>query len=98
MAKERVYESTDAAGIKPKLIPDYELLARDDSGGPEWQPYTAQFGDGGFVTGNKAHLSAKGGEDDELKGDEQDSTVGKRNQGRGGSEKIPASSSKYAKE
>lgn len=54
----------DAAYIKPRLIPDYELLPRDDSGGPEWDPYTAEFGDGGYVTGEKAHLSARGGRDD----------------------------------
>jgi hypothetical protein len=64
----------DAAYIKPKLIPDYELLPRDDSGGPEWQPYSAEFGDGGYVIGNKAHLMARGGEDDPMgeDGDEQD--------------------------
>lgn len=63
----------DAAYIKPKLIPDYELQARDDSGGPEWDPYTASFGDGGYVTGDKAHLSARGGSDDPMgdEGDEQ---------------------------
>lgn len=72
MAKgERVYNSTDAAGIKPKLIPDYELMARDDSGGPEYDPYTAEFGDGGFVQGAKAHLSASGGVDDPTEGSEQ---------------------------
>ena len=63
----------DASYIKPKLIPDYELLPRDDSGGPEWDPYTAEFGDGGYVIGDKAHLSARGGKDDDLAtdGDEQ---------------------------
>lgn len=64
MAKaERVYNSTDAAGIKPKLIPNYELMARDDSGGPDWNPRTAEFGDGGYVVGQeeKGHLSAKDG-------------------------------------
>lgn len=62
----------DAAYIKPKMIPDYELLPRDDSGGPEWDPYTAEFGDGGYITGDKAHLSARGGRDDEENEDEQD--------------------------
>lgn len=62
---------SDAATIKPKLVPDYELQARDDSGGPDYSPYTAEFGDGGFVQGPKAHLSAKGGSDDEEAGDEQ---------------------------
>lgn len=71
MAKDRIYNSTDAAGIKPKLIPDYELMARDDSGGPDYNPYTAQFSDGGFVQGAKAHLSASGGSDDAMEGSEQ---------------------------
>lgn len=61
---------SDAAYIKPKLIPDDELLPRDDSGGPEWDPYTAEFGDGGYVIGDKAHLSAKGGKDDDEVNDE----------------------------
>lgn len=74
----------DAAEVRPFLIPDYELLPRDDSGGPEWQPYTQEFGDGGYVTGPKAHLMASGGKDDPLDGDEQDSTVKRRNEGRGG--------------
>lgn len=51
----------DAAGIKPKLVPDYELLPRDDSGGPEFEPHTAAWGDGGKVTGPKGHLSATSG-------------------------------------
>lgn len=62
----------DAAEIRPKFIPDDELLGRDDSGGPEFTPYTAQFGDGGRVTGAKAHLSATGGGSDRMKGDEID--------------------------
>lgn len=55
--------ATDAVGIKPKLIPNYELMARDDSGGPDWNPRTAEFGDGGFVIGEdeKSHISAHGG-------------------------------------
>ena len=61
----------DAAYIKPKLIPDYELLPRDDSGGPDWDAYNAQFGDGGYVVGDKAHLSARGGKDDDVQEDEQ---------------------------
>ncbi|HMA00033.1 MAG TPA: hypothetical protein VKP66_18990 [Steroidobacteraceae bacterium] len=60
----------DAAYIKPKLIPDDELIARDDSGGPDWDPYTMQFGDGGYVTGEKGHLSAHGGPEDEVERDE----------------------------
>lgn len=62
-----------ADATKAKLIPNYELLGRDDSGGPEWDPYTAEFGDGGFVTGNKSHLSLSGGKDDPKTGDERDS-------------------------
>jgi hypothetical protein len=54
----------DAAEITPKLVPDDELLPRDDSGGPDWEPYNMQFGDGGRVTGAKTHLSASGGGDD----------------------------------
>lgn len=69
----------DAAYIEPRLIPDYELLPRDDSGGPEWQPYTQEFGDGGYVTGAKHHLSAHGGMDDPDEGDEQRSTGTERN-------------------
>ena len=49
----------DAAYIKPKLIPDMELLPRDDSGGIDWDPYNMQFGDGGYVVGEKTHLSTK---------------------------------------
>lgn len=75
---------SDASYIEPRLIPDYELLGRDDSGGPDWQPRTAEFGDGGMVTGAKKHLSARGGEDDELVGTEQRSTGNARNMGRGG--------------
>lgn len=72
MARERpgYVMGDDAAYIKPKLVPDYELLARDDSGGPDWEGYAAQFGDGGYVIGDKAHLSASGGKDDEMEGDE----------------------------
>lgn len=50
----------DAALTRPFFIPDYELLPRDDSGGPEYAPYTAEFGDGGYVTGPKEHLSPRG--------------------------------------
>jgi len=74
----------DAAEMRPRMIPDYELLPRDDSGGPEWQPYTQMWGDGGYVTGEKAHLSVRGGRDDDESGDEQLSTVEERNTGRGG--------------
>jgi hypothetical protein len=73
----------DAAEMKPRLMPDYVLLGRDDSGGPEWQPRTAQFGDGGFVTGGaKAHLSVSGGMVIPKDGTEQVSTIERRNRGR----------------
>lgn len=62
----------DAAEIAPKFIPDVELMGRDDSGGPGFDPYTAKFGDGGRVTGAKAHLSASGGGSDAVRGDELD--------------------------
>lgn len=76
MAKAGVFKGegymtgNDAAYIKPKMIPDEELVARDDSGGPDFDSYTQQFGDGGFVTGDKAHLSASGGSEDTFKGSE----------------------------
>lgn len=60
----------DAATMKPKFLPDVALMGRDDSGGMEYEPYTAQFGDGGKVTGAKAHLSVSGGSDDAKTGDE----------------------------
>jgi len=75
---------SDASYIEPRFIPDYELLGRDDSGGPDWQPRTAVFGDGGDVTGAKKHLSARGGSDDELVGTEQDSRARARDSGGGG--------------
>lgn len=62
----------DAAEIKPKFVPDYELQGRDDSGGPDFNPYTAQFDDGGHVTGgDKAHLSATGGKEAPKEGTEE---------------------------
>jgi hypothetical protein len=52
----------DAATIKPKLIADYLLQGRDDSGGADFDPYTGQWDDGGYVFGGaKSHLSASGG-------------------------------------
>lgn len=72
MAKgERVYNSTDAAGIKPKLVPNFNLMARDDSGGPEYDTYTAAFGDGEFKQGAKPHLSVSGGVEDKVDGDQR---------------------------
>lgn len=60
----------DAAYIKPKLIPDAELLGRDDSGGIDYQPYSAQWGDGEFKQGEKPHLSTGSGKEDRIEGDE----------------------------
>lgn len=72
MRNQNGYESgRDAAYIKPKLIPDDALLPRDDSGGFEFNPYTAEFGDGGRVTGDKAHLSARGGSEEPEEEDEE---------------------------
>jgi hypothetical protein len=52
----------DAAEISPKLVPDEDLLPRDNSGGIDFTPYTQQWDDSGKVTGgDKAHLSATGG-------------------------------------
>lgn len=91
----------DAAYIEPKLIPDYELLPRDDSGGPEWDPYTAQFGDGGYVTGDKEHLAARDGgpedPEDEDEVDEQTRRGSAKAVSKAGRD-IPASSKKLAKE
>lgn len=71
----------DAADMRPRLMPDDALLPRDDSGGPEFTPYTQEFGDGGRVTGTKAHLSVSGGSSDRKKGDEID----RSERGRAGS-------------
>jgi len=62
---------SDAATIKPKFVPDDELLPRDNSGGIGFDPYTAEFGDGGKVTGPKGHLSASGGGDTESRRSER---------------------------
>ena len=68
----------DAATMKPRLIEDFQLLPRDDSGGPDWEPYTAKFGDGGRVTGAKDHLSVRGGEEDSTSGDELSKSARRR--------------------
>jgi hypothetical protein len=90
---------SDAAYIKPKLVPDYELHGRDDSGGPEYDPYSAQFSDGGFVQGPKAHLSAKGGKDDPMESDQQSERprTGRRAVGSADTD-APASSKRRARE
>ena len=104
-AKNPWTNGNDAASMKPRLIPDYELLPRDDSGGPEWDPYTQEFGDGGYVTGDKAHLSVSGGKDDEMKNDEISSrpraVQADADEPRAPTnfrDKIPARSRKLAKE
>ena len=87
MAKsmEAKADGMDAALIKPRLIPNQQLLPRDDSGGPDFQPYTQQFGDGGYVTGgDKQHLSARGGSISPNDGSEQKSTVDARNKDAAG--------------
>jgi hypothetical protein len=95
--REKYAGGNDAATMKPRLIPDYQLLPRDDSGGGDFQPYTGQFGDGGFVTGGaKRHLSVSGGDEDRLDGDEQASTTAARNRAKGGD--APASSRRRALE
>lgn len=70
MAKEGYMTGDDAAYIKPKFIPNTSLMARDDSGGPEWDPYTQEFGDGQLKIGSKPWLSAKGGEAEPIEGSE----------------------------
>lgn len=66
------YEAgSDAAYIKPKFVPDAALLPRDDSGGYEWDPRTAEWDDGGKVTGDKSYLSARGGKDVDEEGGEE---------------------------
>lgn len=70
----------DAVNIKPKFVPDEFLLPRDDSGGPDYEPHTGQFGGGGYVQeGAKAHLSPSGGTDRMRKGmnkDQKDTKFG----------------------
>lgn len=62
----------DAAEISPKMIPDDELLPRDNSGGIDFENlYTAQWDDGGRVTGPKSHLSAEGGGSSKTSGDQR---------------------------
>lgn len=52
----------DAAEIKPKFIPDMQLLPRDNSGGLDWEPRVQVWGDGGKPMGQKSYLSASGGD------------------------------------
>lgn len=53
----------DAAEIKPKFIPDMQLLPRDNSGGLDWEPRVEVWGDGGKPVGAKSYLSASGGDE-----------------------------------
>lgn len=69
MPKEGYMTGDDAAYIKPKFVPNFQLMARDDSGGPEFDNYTAAFGDGEFKVGAKSHLSTSGGTEDAMEGD-----------------------------
>lgn len=57
--------SKDATDIAPRLIADEHLHGRDNSGGPDFDPYCAQFGDGGRVTSPKAYLGVGGGKKDD---------------------------------
>lgn len=91
----------DAVTMKPKFVPDAYLLGRDDSGGYEYQPYTAQWGDGGYTTGQKDHLGGGGTGSDaiqEISGDEQMSTSEQRNKNKGPRGGVPASSKSDAKD
>lgn len=104
-AKNPWTNGNDAASMKPRLIPDYELLPRDDSGGPEWDPYTQQFGDGGYVQGEKPHLSVRSSEPDDplledIVSDEPRTRVAKRDEGERSVNrtKIPAKSKREARE
>ena len=63
MAHDGYKSGSDAAYIRPKLIPDGNLRPRDDSGGLGWHPHSGDWDDGGFILGGaKAHLSPGGGE------------------------------------
>lgn len=68
----------DAAYIKPKLIPDAELLPRDNSGGLDYEPRNGAWGSGGDPVGPKASLSADG------KGASQTNEMAERSRGEKG--------------
>lgn len=89
----------DAAEIKPKLIPNFELMARDDSGGPDWDPHTGQFGDGGYVTGGseKGHISASGGGQHDREGTELADTTRTAGYDRKGGDKHRGTSGETAR-
>lgn len=49
---------SDAAYIKPRLLPQEALHPIDDSGPPDMPKYHAEFGDGGKITNPKSYLMA----------------------------------------
>lgn len=51
----------DAADITPKFVPTESLMGRDNSGGIDYTPRTADWDDGGEPVGPKGYLSASGG-------------------------------------
>lgn len=62
----------DAVNMKPRFIPDDKLLPRDDSGGRDFRDKrTAEWGDGGRVTGSKSHLGP-GGKEGRRERDDED--------------------------
>jgi hypothetical protein len=46
-------KNESAAWIKPVIVSDEAVWPRDDSGGPDFRPYAAEFSDGGYITGEK---------------------------------------------
>jgi len=96
MARDRAgyLSGDDAAYIKPKLIPDDELLPRDNSGGLDFKPYTQVWGDGGYITGGpKPHLATGDGATGEDGG--IDGAISERKDGEAGSRKPSRSKAAY---
>lgn len=87
----------DAASIKPKFVPDDELRPRDNSGGIDWSGYSAQFGDGGYVTGAKDHLSASPDGSD-MGSLEEERREGRRGNREGSHHGMPDTSNKMSGE
>lgn len=50
---------SDAATMKPRMVPADELMPRDNSGGPGFKKMSGDFGDGGKVQGPKPALSVR---------------------------------------
>lgn len=46
----------NSAESSPSFVPDDQLRARDNSGGPGFTPHSADWDDGGRVTGPKSYL------------------------------------------